>query len=136
MSGPSLVRTVYLYLFALLGLVLMTIGSVRFVDMGLKTLVFKQADEEQRFWQRQPPMPPVAEGIKRLEADRGASPDQIEALRQWQVEYETWRETAKKVDPVRARRERDASMSLAMLLTGIPLYTWHWRLIRRQHGDG
>ena len=35
-----LIRTIYLYLFALLGLALLTIGGVRFVDMGLKAFVF------------------------------------------------------------------------------------------------
>ena len=40
----SLVRTIYLYLFALVGLALLTIGAVRFVAMGLKAFVFTKAD--------------------------------------------------------------------------------------------
>ena len=41
-----LIRTIYLYLFALLGLVLLTIGSIRFVDMALRAFVFTKADQE------------------------------------------------------------------------------------------
>lgn len=57
----SLIRTIYLYLFALVGLALLTTGTVRFVDMGL-----------------------------------------------------------------------DASINLAMILVGLPLYLYHWQIIGRE----
>ena len=49
MGKHSLIRTIYLYLFACLGLVLLTIGGVRFLDMGLKAFVFTKAEQEQRY---------------------------------------------------------------------------------------
>ena len=49
MEKHSLIRTIYLYLFACLGLVLLTIGGVRFLDMGLKAFVFTKAEQEQRY---------------------------------------------------------------------------------------
>ena len=49
-----LVRTIYLYLFALVGLALLSIGVVRMVDLGLKALIFTGADESQRTYARQP----------------------------------------------------------------------------------
>jgi len=53
MKKQSLVRTIYLYIFALLGLVLLIIGGVNFVNMGLKAFIFTQADEEQRILYKQ-----------------------------------------------------------------------------------
>ncbi|GAG22415.1 unnamed protein product, partial [marine sediment metagenome] len=53
-----LVRTIYLYLFALVGLALLTIGAVRFVDMGLKAFVFTKAEELQRLYEAMPPLMP------------------------------------------------------------------------------
>ena len=50
MKEHTLVRTIYLYIFALLGLVLLIIGSVNFLNMGLKAFVFTQADEESRIF--------------------------------------------------------------------------------------
>jgi hypothetical protein len=48
MKQHSFIRTVYLYIFALLGLILVIIGGVNFIDMGLKTFVFTKADEEEK----------------------------------------------------------------------------------------
>lgn len=48
MKQHSFIRTVYLYIFALLGLILIIIGGVNFIDMGLKTFVFTKADEEEK----------------------------------------------------------------------------------------
>lgn len=61
-----LIRTIYLYLFALLGLVLLTIGGVRFVDMGLKAFVFTKAEEEVRLiYDQVPPIPYSVPEIER-----------------------------------------------------------------------
>ena len=48
------------------------------------------------------------------------------------MEYERWKEQVARIDPVRARREREAARSLAMILIGLPLYLFHWRIIRRE----
>jgi hypothetical protein len=128
----STVRTIYLYTFALLGLVLMTIGAVRFVEMGLKAVVFRSADAEQRFYARQPTMPPIRPDMERWSADESLSAQEREALRQWLADYESWRKTSATLDPVAAQRHRDAATGLALLIVGLPLYLFHWRLIRRE----
>lgn len=130
----SWVRTVYLYMMALLGLVLLTIGGVRMLDLGLKAFVFTQAEQEQRVSMLQPPMPVMMERMERI--DRGDEPDltpqERAAVRQWLQDYERWREQADRVDPITSRRQRTASSALALILIGLPLYGYHWRLIRRE----
>ena len=54
-----LIRTLYLYFFALVGLILVTIGGVRFVDMALKAFIFTKAEERERLIKTAPPMVPV-----------------------------------------------------------------------------
>jgi hypothetical protein len=134
MASRSWVRTVYLYTMALLGLVLLTIGGVRILDLGLKAFVFTQAEHEERLSMRQPPMPMMLERLERI--DRGEEPDltsQERALvRQWLQEYERWKEQADRVDPITSRRQRTASSALALILIGLPLYGYHWRVIRRE----
>ena len=56
MSVQPWVRTVYLYLFALVGLGLFTTGAVQLLDMGLRAAIFTQADSEERM-RSVPPMP-------------------------------------------------------------------------------
>lgn len=134
MTAPadSIVRTIYLYTFSLLGLVLMTIGGVQFVDMALKAAVFKQADNEQRLFARQPPVPGIRPDMERWASDENLTEEQRETIRQWLADYEQWRETSAKIDPVTSQRQRTASTSLALVLVGLPLYVFHWRLIRKR----
>jgi len=96
MEKHSLIRTIYLYLFTCLGLVLLTIGGVRFLDMGLKAFIFTKAEQEQRY--------------------DAMSPSSVEP----EVSYVT------------AKRHRDASLNLSLILIGLPLYLYHWRLIRKE----
>ncbi|MDA1337446.1 MAG: hypothetical protein O3C23_01635 [bacterium] len=139
MKKHSLVRTIYLYLFALIGLVLVVIGSVRFLDMGLKAFVFTKADEEQRLWYKQPPYPSVRlEQIAMVEGEKVEPKEEITLSKEekaevdlWIAQYKSWQETQGKIDPVTSNRQRDASTSLAMMLIGIPLYLFHWRWIKK-----
>jgi len=46
MKRHPLVRTIYLYLFTLVGLTLLTTGAVQLVGLGLRMYVFPMAEEE------------------------------------------------------------------------------------------
>ncbi len=131
-----LIRTIYLYLFALLGLILLTIGSVRFLDMGLKAFIFTKADEEERLIHRVPPMAPVEveklEEVKEFQKEFCLSEKDKAAVNLWLKDYKNWKERRSKIDPVTARRHREASLDLAMILIGLPLYFYHWRIIKKE----
>lgn len=133
MQKRSSIRLIYLYIFAITGLVLLIIGGVRFIDMGLKAFVFTAADEEQRLYSRQPPMPiyPV-EKLDDIQDGGELTAQQQEAIERWLVEYEAWEERRDDLDPITSRRHRDASISLAMILVGAPLYIYHWGTIRKE----
>lgn len=136
----SLVRTIYLYLFALLGLVLLTIGSVRFLDMGLKAFVFTKAEEEQRLYNKQPSFAPIeVSRIAKTEGERLVPKDEIklseeEKVRvdQWIKDYNDWREKSSKIDIVASQRHRNASLNLSLILIGLPLYLYHWGVIKKE----
>jgi len=132
-KSRSLIRTIYLYLFALVGLALLTAGAVRFVDMGLRALVFTKADEMQRLYQMMPPVMPYSlERIEELQEGEGLSEEERAAIKRWLADYKDWEERRSKIDPVIASRHRDASVNLAMILVGLPLYLYHWRIIGRE----
>lgn len=128
----SLVRTIYLYLFTLLGLVLLTIGGVRFVDMGLKAFIFTKAEEEQRLIYRQPPIVYSVEKIEKLQNEESLSEEEKTAIKQWLTDYKEWQERISKIDHVDSKRHKDASSNLAMILIGLPLYLYHWGIIKRE----
>jgi hypothetical protein len=133
----SWIRTVYLYLFALLGLVLITVGSVQLVGLGLRTWVLTDADAEARVRHSiEPPLRPGPERIENLAEDTTLDEETRRALRSWAEDYHRMREQRAAIDPVRSRRQREAAGALALLLVGVPLYLYHWRTIHRERGDG
>lgn len=131
MTARSVIRSLYLYAFALVGLILLAIGSVRLLDMGLRAFVFTQAEAPERLMMRQPPYPAP---VRTPAAAEGGdlTPEARAQLDTWLEDYERWKEQAERIDPVTARRHRDAASSLAMILVGLPFYLFHWRLIRRE----
>lgn len=135
MDKHSIIRTVYLYIFTMLGLVLLTIGGVRFVDMGLKAFVFTKADEEQRLYNKQLPFAPVP--MEKLQtAAQGnqvtLSDSEKQSIQQWLTDYKNWKDQSEKIDPITSQRHRNASINLAMILIGLPLYIYHWSLIKKE----
>jgi hypothetical protein len=138
MKKQSLVRTIYLYIFALLGLVLLIIGGVNFLNMGLKAFIFTQAEEEQRLLYKQIPFPSSIPMVEKIgeEIETGEevclSEEEKISIQSWLTNYNNWRESSLKIDPITVRRHRDASLNLALILIGLPLYLYHWRIIRRE----
>lgn len=135
----TLIRTIYLYTFSLVGLVLVVIGGVRFVDMGLKAWVFTQADEEQRMWSKQPPMPVITE--KRIETAvkegkiENLTNEEKTAMEQWLASYADWKTKQETFDPITSQRQREAAGALSFILVGLPLYLYHWRVIKREKNE-
>jgi len=136
MEKYPLIRKIYLYLFSMVGLVLVIIGAARFVDMGLKTYVFTQAYEQEKMDYARPGYF-NKEFVDVVEVQSGKeqislSKEKTEQLRYVVAEFERWEERQKDFDPIRARKHRDAAGNLAMMLVGLPLYLYHWFVIRKE----
>jgi hypothetical protein len=112
-----LIRKIYLYLFSLVGLVLIVIATVRLVDLGLRVYVFKGADEAVIWPQRPVKLTPEGQETQ-------LTPEEEENFRQQEREAQM-RENQR-------QRQRTASNSTAMILVGLPLYLYHWRIIKRE----
>jgi hypothetical protein len=112
-------------------------GAVRFIDMGLKVFVFTKADDEQKLQRYySSPIVPVS-SIDKLQNYQQSTSSELTseekaALKTWLDDYQKYQEQAGKIDYLASQRQRDASSSLAMILVGLPLYLYHWRLIRKE----
>jgi len=134
LNKHSIIRTIYLYLFALVGLALLITGFVRFIDMGLKAYVFTKAEEpekiqQQRYYYSTPI--PVAKLEEYQEGDELTEGERA-TLKSLIANYKKWEEEEAKIDYLTSRRQREASGNLSMILVGLPLYLYHWRLIRKE----
>lgn len=115
MTKYPLIRKIYLYLFALIGLVLITVGCVKLVGLALKTYIFTKADIYYEYPMVRPVKPPIPEG---QEAElQQPNKEEIE-------EYQKNQRTS--------QRQREAAEALAMIIVGLPLYLYHWRIIKNE----
>ena len=72
------------------------------------------------------------ERVEELQDEEELSEEERAAIKQWVADYKNWKERRAAIDPVTTRRYRDASLNLAMILIGLPLYLYHWRIIKRE----
>lgn len=129
----SALRTLYLYAFALIGLVMVVIGTVNLVDMALKATIFTAADQEELYYSKQPPYI----STELMDKANTTEPitltqEQANELSRITQEYQTWQSDGKNLNPVVSRRQREASTSIAQIVIGLPLYLYHWLVIRRE----
>ncbi|MBT6401022.1 hypothetical protein HN803_06560 [candidate division WWE3 bacterium] len=97
------IRLLYLYLFSFVGLIVIITSTIKLVDLGLKMAFFNDADRYDSYVER--PM--------KLEED-------YDAVAQ---------EDSSRIQQTRSR-QRDLSSSVSMLVVGVPLYAYHWNLIK------
>ena len=107
------IRLIYLYLFSFVGLIVFVIGCVRLVDLGLKVVVFNNADIYVSY-----PSPYMG-------------PDDKRTREQLMMDNKV-QETAQ-MEEAKRNRQREISSSLAMILVGAPLYLYHWTSIQREN---
>lgn len=115
MNKYPFIRKIYLYLFALIGLVLITIGCVRLVSLALKIYVFTKADVYYEYPMARPVKVPVEVEKETIAMEQPTK----EELEQYQSKQQT------------ANRQREAAESLAFIIVGLPLYLYHWSVIKK-----
>jgi hypothetical protein len=106
------IRLIYLYLFSFVGLIVFVIGCVRLVDLGLKVVVFNNADIYVSY-----PATYMGPEDKRTKE---------------QVQTEVAVQQKVQLEESKRNRQREISSSLAMILVGAPLYLYHWSSIQKE----
>ncbi len=107
MKITEIIKLIYTYLFSAIGLILIITGSVKLIDLGLKVYIFKQADV---FY-----VPYLL-----INQNENLTPEEITKREEEQ----------KKADEINriAERQRTASNAIALIIVGLPVFIYHWRL--------
>lgn len=108
------IRLIYLYLFSFVGLIVFVIGCVRLVDLGLKVVVFNNADIYVSY-----PIAPYK--------------DVNDPRTRGEIIIENELQQKAQLEESKRNRQREISSSLAMILVGAPLYLYHWRSIQKEN---
>jgi len=117
----SKLKLIYLYIFSTVGLVLVIIGSVSLLNLGLKTYIFKQADAPIIY--RGPTAAPkmiIDETGKEKVVEQQPTEEEIRLQEEQDRAYRT------------SQRQRDAAQALAFIIVGLPIYFYHWRIVRKK----
>ena len=159
MSTKNIVRTLYLYLFALTGLVLTIIGVVMIVNLLLKNNIFKVVDYNYNNYIPQPTYvdDKTLESFKVLSEIKTTTAvpvdstktidtvkktqltdEQIKAINSWVSDYQKWSDSEKQRQEIESKRNyseennnRTMANSLSMIIVGFPIYLIHWVIIIR-----
>ena len=121
------VGKVYLYLFSMLGLILVIIGSSGLINLALTSWVFTSSDP----WMAQPPVPRFTDNIETIASFEDLSEQDRALLERWLRDYESWEADSQNLH-TRHRNNESAARNISLLLVGLPLFLFHWRLVRRQ----
>ena len=121
MEKREIIRVIYLYVATLIGLVLIVIGSVQFINLGLKVFIFKNADKAVVYPQY--PMKPILENGKTATT----TPEEEERYKQEQLTFEK--------ENLARERQRTATQSISMILVGVPLFLYHWKTAQRDRKE-
>ncbi|MEK7590396.1 MAG: hypothetical protein AAB454_01660 [Patescibacteria group bacterium] len=117
MNKYPLIRKIYLYSLALIGLILVVIGGVRLVSLGLKTYIFTKADIYYSY--------PSARPVK-VAGDKTAT-EFIEPTKEELDEFNK--------NQASSNRQREAAESIAFMVVGLPLYLYHWTVIKKDRKE-
>lgn len=120
MSKAQIIKTVYFYLVSLIALMMVVFSTADLINLGLKTWVFPKADQQE--WRQLP---------CDVEMPRSVNGEETEEMYQQRIaKCEAARINE---DEARAiRNQRDAVRDLSFLFVGIPLFLYHWIIIRRE----
>ena len=139
MKNP-IIRTIYLYLFALVGLGMLVIGCSMIINLGLKTWIFTKADLQDNYigrpatlYLKDPDLQSVEE-LKICSDKCELTKTQKEQINNWLVDYKSWQEKEKNQDPnefIIRNRQRQASTAISLILIGFPLWIFHWFTIKK-----
>ncbi len=140
MKNP-IIRAIYLYLFALVGLGMLVVGGSMIINLGLKAWVFTQADQQDKY-NSQPIPVYLSSDMKTVQEIQACSDKceltavQKEQVNSWLAEYKKWEEQETNSDPniwVVRNRQRQAATALSLILIGLPLWLFHWSVIKKDN---
>lgn len=123
------VRTFYLYVVSLLSLIFLAIGIGNLANTTLKTTIFKEAEKRDYSVCYSYPYYISSVDLKNLE---GLTVDQNEKIESMIRDYEAWQETNTGESCYRSERENRIVNSLTMILIALPLYIFHWAIIKKE----
>ncbi len=127
-TKTKLIRSVYLYLAALISLIFVAVGTGRLLNTALKFYVFPKAEKGDYGQCNQ--APPVYAFDKNVYAGV-ATVDQKTQLENLLRDYEEWKKNNIGEECYSAARQSSVVDALTMLIISLPILLFHWKIIKK-----
>jgi len=128
-SRTKLIRTIYLYLAALVSLIFVAVGTGNLINTGLKYYLFPKA--EKGGYNQCNQQPPVYALDKNAYAGV-ATPDQKIQLENMLNDYAQWQKNNTGEECYSAQRQSNLVDSITMIIIALPILLIHWRVIKKE----
>lgn len=128
-SKTKLIRTVYLYLAALVSLIFVAVGTGNLLNTGLKYYFFPKA--EKGGYSRCNVQPPIY-GLEKNTYASVATDDQKIQLENILRDYEQWKANNTGEECYSQDRQNNIVNALTMLIIALPIFVIHWRIIKKE----
>ena len=128
----TLIKNLYLYLVSFVALMMVVISTGELIQLGLKKYIFTKADQDYCSYPTsdcgtmmkgpQPalaPVPAMPEGGTKLPTKEECLAREVIAKQQAE-------------DNRSAQRQRDLVKDISFILVGIPLFAYHWGVVRKK----
>ncbi|MFA6159922.1 MAG: hypothetical protein WC678_02410 [Parcubacteria group bacterium] len=130
----KLIRSIYLYLAALISLIFVAVGAGRIINTTLKAYVFPEAEKgEYGMCRNEPPMYELtaSKSIENAKDSEITTQEQKDQLASLLVDYKNWKENNSGDICFKRERQTNYVDSFTMLLVALPLCLLHWRIIKK-----
>lgn len=127
-SKTKLIRSVYLYLAALISLIFVAVGTGRLLDTALKFYFFPKA--EKGGYNQCNQQPPVY-ALDKSAYMNVATTDQKIQLENLLRDYEEWKINNTGEECYSAQRQSETVDAITMIVIALPILLFHWRIIKK-----
>ena len=130
----KLIRTIYLYVAALISLIFVAVGAGTIINTTLKAYVFPEAEKGgYGMCVNQPPIYEITpvQSLEKAKTSDGATVDQKQQIEALLKDYQTWKENNAGDIYFKRERARNYVDSFTMLLIALPICLIHWKIIKK-----
>jgi len=131
-TKTKLIRSIYLYLAALISLIFVAVGTGTLVNTGLKYYVFPKA--EKGGYNQCNQSPQIYALDKNVSAGI-ATEDQKVQLENMLADYNKWKTENTGEECYSALRQSAVVNALTMIFIALPIFLFHWMIIRREKDE-
>lgn len=119
MTTRNIIRNIYLYLVSAVSLFMIVFSLASLVNLGLRTWIFPKADDNYYYPK------PTQEYCMFDKEGRQSCPSADERAKLEELDKQ------RAVESRTAQRQRDLVQNISMLIVALPLFVYHWMIIRR-----